>query len=58
MPTETITIEGKKILTLKELLCLGLRAVFIGINPTPDSVQCGHYYQGMLGKNLETTPEI
>ena len=52
MPTETITIKGEKVLTLKELLCPGLRAVFVGINPTPISVELGHYNQSKLGKRF------
>ena len=52
MPTETLTIDGNSFLTLKELLRPGLRAVFVGINPTPKSVAAGHYYQGQHGKLL------
>ncbi len=52
MPTETIVINGKRHLTLKELLRPGLRAVLVGINPAPKSVESGHYYQGRHGKLL------
>lgn len=33
-----------------DLLRPGLRAVTIGINPAPTSVQVGHYYQGRAGQ--------
>ena len=52
MPIKTIDIKGKNVDTLKELLRPGLRAVFVGINPTPIAVDCGHYYQGRLGKRF------
>lgn len=65
MPIETIDIKGKNVDTLKELLQPGLRAVFVGINPAPITVDCGHYYQGRLGKqfwmrlqNYELTPDL
>lgn len=38
--------------TLVELLRPGLRAVCVGINPSPVSVAAGHYYQGKLGKRF------
>jgi TDG/mug DNA glycosylase family protein len=50
--TETITVNGKKIKTLKELLRTGLKAVFVGINPSLPSVKKGHYYQGKLGRRF------
>ena len=52
MPTERIIINGRSVLTLRELLRPGLRAVFVGINPSPTSIQCGHYYQGTHGKRF------
>ncbi len=52
MATETILIGRRKVLTLKELLRPGLKAIFVGINPSLVSVKCGHYYQGTLGKRL------
>jgi hypothetical protein len=47
---ETITIDGKQIETLKELLRPGLRFVVVGLNPACRSVAAGHYYQGRLGQ--------
>lgn len=50
MAREIVTIDGQQVETLQELLKPGLRAIFIGINPSPVSVEAGHYYQGKLGK--------
>lgn len=52
MNVEEIRIEGQTTLTLSELLRPGLRAIFIGINPSPVSVEAGHYFQGRLGKRF------
>ncbi len=52
MPLEIIRIQDKETITLKELLRPRLRAVFVGINPTPKSVSAGHYYQGNHGKRF------
>ena len=41
---------GERVVTLEDLLRPGLRAVCVGINPSPTSVAAGHYYQGPLGK--------
>ena len=43
---------GEQVETLEDLLRPGLRAVCIGINPAPTSVQAGHYYQGRLGQQF------
>jgi TDG/mug DNA glycosylase family protein len=37
---------GGEVETLKDLLAPGLRAVCVGINPSPVRVAAGHYYQG------------
>jgi len=52
MATEIIHVDGQDITTLKELLRPGLKAVFVGINPSPVSVAKGHYLQGRLGKGF------
>ena len=52
MSLEKIRIQNKEIITPKELLRPNLRAVFVGINPTPKSVSVGHYYQGNHGKRF------
>lgn len=41
---------GKQVTTLEDLLRPALRAVCVGINPAPPSVEVGHYYQGRLGQ--------
>lgn len=38
--------------TLADLLRPDLRAVCIGINPSPVSVTAGHYYQGQIGRRF------
>lgn len=52
MATDTVTIDGTRVTTLRELIRPGLRAAFIGINPSPVSVAAGHYYQGRLGQRF------
>jgi double-stranded uracil-DNA glycosylase len=52
MPTEVITVRGTRIRTLPEMLRPSLRAIIVGINPSPVSVLAGHYYQGQLGQRL------
>jgi TDG/mug DNA glycosylase family protein len=43
------TWMGKEYLTLKDLWPEKPKAVVVGINPSPVSVEIGHYYQGTLG---------
>jgi TDG/mug DNA glycosylase family protein len=45
---------GEAVETLADLLKPGLRAVCVGINPAPESVRVGHYYQGRLGQAFLT----
>lgn len=52
MGRETIIIDGAPTITLSELLRPGLKAVFVGLNPSPTSVAAGHYYQGQHGRTL------
>ena len=52
MTIEHIAVGGEEIDTLAERLRPGLRAIILGINPSPVSVLAGHYYQGRLGKLL------
>lgn len=46
----TLDWMGKEVETLDDLLRPGLTAVNIGVNPAPNSVTAGHYYQGRLGQ--------
>jgi len=52
MPDHRVTEEwmGTEVETLEDLLRPNLRALCVGINPSPVSVQAGHYYQGKLGR--------
>lgn len=43
---------GEPVETLADLLQPGLFAVCVGINPSPVSVERGHYYQGRLGQRF------
>ncbi len=52
MPIERILIDGVTTETLREHLVPGLRAIFVGLNPSPASVRTGHYYQGTLGRRF------
>lgn len=52
MATELIDVDGQRVLTLKEMIRPKLRAILVGINPSPVSVAAEHYYQGRLGKLL------
>lgn len=52
LANERILINGQVTETLREHLEPGLRAVFVGLNPSPVSVRAGHYYQGRLGRRF------
>jgi TDG/mug DNA glycosylase family protein len=43
---------GGEVETLEDLVAPGLRAVCVGINPSPVSVAAGHYYQGRAGQRF------
>jgi TDG/mug DNA glycosylase family protein len=43
---------GVEVETLEDLLAEKLRAVCVGINPSPVSVAAGHYYQGRAGQRF------
>jgi TDG/mug DNA glycosylase family protein len=46
----TITVDGEPIETLADLPPLRDRLLFVGLNPSPVSVEAGHYLQGRLGR--------
>jgi hypothetical protein len=52
MATEKFIVNGQEITTLKELLRPGLKAVFVGLNPSNSSAKREHYYQGRLGRKF------
>jgi G:T/U-mismatch repair DNA glycosylase len=54
VPSHTVIEEwtGERVTTLDDPLRDGLRAVCIGINPSPVSVAVGHYYQSRAGQRF------
>lgn len=52
--THRVTLDwmGSAVETLADLFPRAPRAICVGINPAPISVQIGHYYQGTLGKRF------
>ena len=45
----TIAVGGNAVETLADLPPLRDRLLFVGLNPSPVSVEAGHYFQGQLG---------
>lgn len=48
----TIDWMGSEVTTLADLLPSPAKALVVGVNPAPSSVELGHYYQGQLGQRL------
>ena len=46
----TIVVNGATVETLADLPPLRDRLLFVGLNPSPVSVEAGHYFQGRLGQ--------
>jgi len=46
----TILVDGRPVDTLADLPPLRDRLLFVGLNPSPVSVEAGHYHQGRLGR--------
>jgi TDG/mug DNA glycosylase family protein len=46
----TITLNGRQTETLEDLPPLRNKLLFVGLNPSPVSVDAGHYHQGQLGR--------
>ena len=46
----TLTIGGERVPTLADLPPMRDRLLFVGLNPSPVSVDAGHYHQGTLGR--------
>jgi TDG/mug DNA glycosylase family protein len=46
----TILVDGVPTETLADLPPLRDRLLFVGLNPSPVSVEAGHYFQGRLGQ--------
>ena len=48
----TTLIDGQPVETLADLPPLRDRLLFVGLNPSPVSVDAGHYHQGRLGQTF------
>ena len=48
----TVLLDGRNVTTLADLPPLRDRLLFVGLNPSPVSVQAGHYHQGQLGRTF------
>ncbi len=48
----TTLIDGEQVETLADLPPLRDRLLFVGLNPSPVSVEAGHYHQGRLGQTF------
>jgi TDG/mug DNA glycosylase family protein len=48
----TIEVGGRSVETLADLPPLRDRLLFVGLNPSPVSVEAGHYHQGRLGRTF------
>ena len=48
----TVVVRGVAIETLADLPPLRDRLLFVGLNPSPVSVESGHYFQGRLGRTF------
>jgi double-stranded uracil-DNA glycosylase len=45
-----VQVEGRPVETLADLPPLRNKLLFVGLNPSPESVAAGHYHQGRLGR--------
>lgn len=48
----TTVVDGVEVETLADIPPLRDRLLFVGLNPSPVSVQAGHYHQGQLGRTF------
>ena len=48
----TLDVDGASVETLEDLPPLRDRLLFVGLNPSPVSVEAGHYHQGRLGQTF------
>lgn len=48
----TTLVDGRRVSTLADLPPLPDRLLFVGLNPSPVSVDAGHYHQGRLGRQF------
>lgn len=47
---EHVDWMGRTVLTLADIWPESIRAMIVGLNPAPASVEAGHYYQGQTGQ--------
>jgi TDG/mug DNA glycosylase family protein len=48
----TILVDGREVTTLADLPPMRDGLLFVGLNPSPVSVEAGHYLQGQLGRTF------
>jgi TDG/mug DNA glycosylase family protein len=48
----TVLLDGRNVTTLADLPPRRDRLLFVGLNPSPVSVEAGHYHQGQLGRTF------
>ena len=48
----TTFVDGKHVETLADLPPLRNGLLFVGLSPSPESVEAGHYHQGQLGRTF------
>ena len=48
----TLVVAGRRVETLADLPPLRNKLLFVGLNPSPVSVEAGHYHQGRLGQTF------
>jgi len=48
----TVVVDGVSVETLEDLPPARDRLLFVGLNPSPVSVEAGHYHQGRLGQTF------
>jgi len=46
------TVDGHDVATLADLPPMRDRLLFVGVQPSPESVEAGHYQQGRLGRTF------
>jgi TDG/mug DNA glycosylase family protein len=47
-----LVVDGRRVETLADLPPLRNKLLFVGLNPSPVSVEAGHYHQGRLGRTF------
>ena len=50
--TTTLTIDGGQVRTLVDLPPLRDHLLFVGVSPSTESVEAGHYHQGRIGRTF------